>query len=227
MQIKNPKAQALSVLTQVGNKKMLNKSLFFPVRHSGFLPLPPGEGKGIGVVTVLLMLNLFIPVYADTPQGPNLGQPASKKEIVQWDIGIMPDGEGLPKGSGTAKQGRSVYEIHCVSCHGPEGSGGTADQLAGAKMALTSEYPEQTIGTYWPYATTLFDMTRRSMPMQNSGTLSNDEVYAVTAYLLYLNKIIGENDVMNSKSLPKVKMPNRDGFINEYLDLRGRTNVTD
>ena len=128
----------------------------------------------------------------------------------------MPDGAGLPKGSGTPQEGRAVYEKHCASCHGPDGRGGTADPLAGATMALTSEYPEKTIGTYWPYATTLFDMTRRSMPMNVPGTLSNDEVYAVTAYLLYLNKIIGEKDQMNAKTLSHVKMPNRAGFINVY-----------
>ena len=128
----------------------------------------------------------------------------------------MPDGEGLPKGGGTAKQGRAVYEKHCASCHGPEGGGGTADPLAGATMALTSDYPEKTIGSYWPYATTLFDMTRRSMPTSAPGTLSNDEVYAVTAYMLYLNRIIGEKDQINARTLPKVKMPNRDGFINAY-----------
>ena len=175
------------------------------------------------MVIILLMLNLISPVYADTPQGPALGQPVSKQEIAPWDIGIMPDGEGLPKGSGTAKQGRAVYEKHCASCHGPEGSGGTADQLAGAKMGLTSDYPEKTIGTYWPYATTLFDMTRRSMPTNAPGTLTNDEVYAVTAYLLYLNRIIGEKDQMNARTLPKVKMPNRDGFINVYeLEKAGK-----
>jgi mono/diheme cytochrome c family protein len=168
-------------------------------------------------MTVTLLVPGFLnPVYADAPQGPHLGQPASKKDIAQWEIGVMPDGEGLPAGKGTAKEGKLVYEKYCISCHGPEGSGGSADQLAGATMGLTSEYPEKTIGTYWPYATTLFDMTRRSMPMEAPGTLSSDEVYAVTAYMLYLNRIIGENDEMNAKTLPGVKMPNRDGFINVY-----------
>ena len=170
----------------------------------------------LGMLATLLILNFLKPVFADELQGPHLGQPASKKEIDQWEIGIMPNGEGLPRGTGTAQEGRVVYEKNCVSCHGPEGSGGTADQLAGATMTLTSEYPEKTIGTYWPYATTLFDMTLRSMPTNAPGTLTNDEVYAVTAYLLYLNKIIGEKDQMNAKTLPQVKMPNRAGFINVY-----------
>jgi len=168
-------------------------------------------------ITVITLSIAFLnPAFADPPQGPNLGQPATPEEIAHWDIGIMPDGEGLPEGKGTAKKGKAIYDKHCVACHGPEGAGGTADPLAGAKMPLTSEYPEQTIGAYWPYVTTIFDMTRRSMPMDKPGALTNDEVYAVTAYLLYLNNIIGENDEMNAETLPKIQMPNRDGFINVY-----------
>jgi cytochrome c len=168
-------------------------------------------------ITVITLIIIFLnTVFAEAPQGPNLGQPASPEQIAHWDIGIMPDGEGLPAGKGSVKEGKIIYDKHCAACHGPEGVGGTADQLAGAKMPLTSEYPEQTIGSYWPYATTIFDMTRRSMPMSAPGTLANDEVYAITAYLLYLNNIIGENDEMNAKTLPKVQMPNRDGFINVY-----------
>lgn len=128
----------------------------------------------------------------------------------------MPDGEGLPAGGGTAQQGKAVYDQHCASCHGPDGSGATGAALAGARMALTDAYPEQTIGTYWPYATTLFDMTRRSMPMNAPGTLANDDVYAVTAYVLYLNRIIAMDDEMNAGTLPRVKMPNRGGFINVW-----------
>lgn len=205
--------------------------LFLPrVSHAGAKHnlLPPGRGKeGWGwifqriAVLIGMAMGLFNPVFAGGLQSPNLGQPASKKEIAPWEIGIMPDGAGLPKGGGTAKEGRVVYEKYCISCHGPEGSGGTADPLAGATMGLTSEYPEKTIGTYWPYATTLFDMTRRSMPTNAPGTLSNDEVYAVTAYMLYLNKIIGEKDQMNAKTLPQVKMPNREGFINVYEQEEG------
>ena len=160
------------------------------------------------------------PAVAGAPQGPELGQPATPEQISQWDIGIMPDGEGLPAGGGNAVQGKTVYEISCIACHGPHGLGGTALQLAGAQMPLTSDYPELTIGSYWPYATTVFDMVRRSMPMNAPGTLTDDEVYAVTAYLLYINNIIGEADEMNADSLPKVQMPNRDGFINVYEQER-------
>lgn len=168
-------------------------------------------------MTVITLCAVFFNfAFAEAPQSPNLGPPATPEAISRWDIGVMPDGEGLPEGKGTAKEGKMIYEKFCVSCHGPEGAGGSADQLAGAKMPLTSDYPEQTIGSYWPYATTIFDMTRRSMPMDKPGTLTNDEVYAVTAYLLYLNNIIGENDEMNTETLPGIEMPNRDGFINVY-----------
>jgi len=187
-------------------------------------PLPPREGgvvvkgleSGKNLLVFLLIFSFINSVFANPPQSPDLGTPATPEQIVHWDIGVMPDGAGLPEGKGTAKAGKPIYEKHCVACHGPEGVGGTADVLAGAKMPLTSDYPEQTIGAYWPYATTIFDMTRRSMPMDKPGTLTDDEVYAITAYLLYLNNIIGENDVMTAETLPKVQMPNRDGFINVY-----------
>ena len=129
---------------------------------------------------------------------------------------VMPDGEGLPAGSGSVAEGKKVYQGQCLSCHGPLGQGASADQLAGAKMALTDDWPEKTVGNYWPYATTLFDFTRRSMPMQRPGSLSNDEVYAVTAYVLYLNAIIEKDSVLDAKSLLKVKMPNQNGFIDIY-----------
>ncbi len=145
-----------------------------------------------------------------------LGHPASPEEVASWDSSVFPDGEGLPEGQGSVAEGEKIYQQQCQVCHGDNGLGQSADQLAGAQMALTSEYPEQTIGSYWPYATTVFDMVRRSMPMTAPGSLTDNEVYAVTAYLLYLNKLIDKDDVMNASSLPKVKMPNEAGFINIY-----------
>ena len=156
------------------------------------------------------------PLYAEAPGGPGLGEPAMPGQIAQWDIGIMPDGRGLPAGKGNARQGKPLYDKHCANCHGPAGRGGSADQLAGAQKKLTDEYPELTIGTYWPYATTLFDMIRRSMPMTDPGVLDDNEVYAITAYLLYLNQIIDEDRDMDAGNLPEIAMPNRDGFINIY-----------
>ncbi len=169
----------------------------------------------ITLISVLIAVGIN-PLYAELI-GPELGQDVTPEEIAKWDISVFPDGEGLPKGQGNAEQGEKVYQQQCISCHGQGGLGTVAgDQLAGAQMGLTSKYPEQTIGTYWPYATTVFDVIRRSMPMTAPGSLSNNDVYAVTAYLLYLNNIIEKDDVMNDSTLAKVKMPNEDGFINSF-----------
>ena len=146
------------------------------------------------------------------PKGPSLGVPASADEIAAIDVSIGPDGAGLPPGSGTPKQGAEVYATKCLACHGPEGASGVNDRLVGGQGTLTSATPVKTIGSYWPYATTVFDYVRRAMPYPAPHSLGDDEAYAVTAYLLHLNGIIGANDVMDATSLPKVKMPNRDGF---------------
>ena len=145
--------------------------------------------------------------------GPGLGEPATPDEVRRWDWGVMPDGTGLPAGSGTAKQGQPLYERLCIACHGAGGLGNSGDQLAGAQMSLTSEWPEKTIGNYWPYATTLFDFIRRSKPMDRPGSLNAAEVYALAAYLLYLNGIIAEEQPLDAAALAKIRMPNRDGFI--------------
>ncbi len=147
-------------------------------------------------------------------KAPAFGSPVSAAEIARWDISIPPSGEGLPPGSGTAKQGEAVYVAQCQACHGAKGVGKPADPLVGGIGSLATGKPLRTVGSYWPYATTLFDYTRRAMPINNPLSLSNAEVYAVTAYVLYLNGIIAENAEMNAKTLPQVKMPNRDGFIN-------------
>jgi S-disulfanyl-L-cysteine oxidoreductase SoxD len=147
-------------------------------------------------------------------KAPAFGSPVSAAEIARWDISVPPSGEGLPTGSGTAKQGEAVYVAQCQACHGAKGVGKPADPLVGGVGSLATEKPLRTVGSYWPYATTLFDYTRRAMPINNPLSLSNEEVYAVTAYVLYLNGIIAENAEMNAKTLPQVKMPNRDGFIN-------------
>ena len=144
---------------------------------------------------------------------PNLGRPATQAEIAGWDISIAPDGRGLPPGSGTPSQGALVYTQKCQACHGEKGVGGPNDRLAGGQGTLASKTPVRTVGSYWPYSTTVFDYVRRAMPFNQPHSLSDSEVYAVTAYLLSLNGIIGEADVMNAETLPRVKMPNRDNFI--------------
>jgi S-disulfanyl-L-cysteine oxidoreductase SoxD len=147
---------------------------------------------------------------------PNLGRVATPAEVAGWDVSIPPDGTGLPPGRGTSAQGASVFEQKCQNCHGEKGAGQPNDRLVGGRGTLASKTPVRTIGSYWPYATTVFDYVRRAMPYTQSHSLSDDEVYAVTAYLLYLNGIIAEADVMDAQSLPKVKMPNRDNFILAY-----------
>ncbi|QCW84842.1 cytochrome c [Methylotuvimicrobium buryatense] len=155
-------------------------------------------------------------VVADELIGPGLGLQAPPEMLKQWNRDVFPDGTGLPLGRGTVREGETVYRAHCIGCHGSEGRGGSAEELAGAEHSLIDDPPDKTIGTYWPYATTLFDFTRRSMPLSNPGSLTDDQVYAVTAYLLYLNRIIGPDDEMNAQLLPAVVMPNQDGFIDNY-----------
>ncbi len=146
---------------------------------------------------------------------PHFGQPISPADAAAWDITIAPDGVGLPAGSGTPAQGAAIYAEKCAACHGDKGEGKLNDRLVGGQ--LTGNSPAvKTVGSYWPYATTLFDYVRRAMPWTAPKTLSNDEVYAVSAYVLRMNGIIGENDVMDAKTLAQVKMPNRDGFIQLY-----------
>jgi cytochrome c len=156
------------------------------------------------------------PSRPTAPVGPDLGVPATPAETAAADISVGPDGAGLPPGSGTPKQGAEVYAAKCVACHGADGANGINDRLVsgrGGRGTLTSPSPVKTIGSYWPYATTIFDYIRRAMPFQTPESLTNDQVYALTAYLLSENGIIGANDTMNAQTLPQVKMPNRNGFI--------------
>ena len=146
-------------------------------------------------------------------RGPNLGRTATPQELRAADISIPPSGAGLPAGSGDAKQGAQVYAAKCQACHGEKGAGKPADALVGGIGSLATGKPVRTVGSFWPYATTLFDYTRRAMPLQNPKSLTDDEVYAVSAYILYLNGIIAENAPMNAQTLAQVKMPNRDGFV--------------
>jgi S-disulfanyl-L-cysteine oxidoreductase SoxD len=147
--------------------------------------------------------------------GPNLGQPLSHAELAAWDINVLPDGTGLPKGSGTAAQGAPIYAQKCAACHGEQGKGGINAALVGAPPMKGMDSPK-TIANFWPYSTTLFDFIRRAMPFAQPRSLSDEEVYALTAYILAQNKLIGEQDVMDAQTLPKVRMPNRDGFIPRF-----------
>jgi len=170
------------------------------------------------LTAVMTILALAANASSVAQETPNLGGTATRAEIAGWDISIPPDGTGLPPGSGTPEQGAVVYAQKCQSCHGEKGAGKPNDQLVGGQGTLASKSPVRTIGSYWAYATTVFDYVRRAMPYSESKSLTNEEVYAVTAYLLHLNGIIGAQDVMNAQTLPQVKMPNRDNFIVVYPD---------
>jgi hypothetical protein len=145
----------------------------------------------------------------------DFGRPATSDEIKLWDMDIRPDGKGLPDGSGTVAHGKVVYDENCQACHGPNGQGGVKDRLVGGQGTLASANPVKTVGSFWPYATTLFDYIHRAMPYQAPGSFSVDDTYAVTAYILSLNGIVPEDGKLDKETLPKIKMPNRDGFIPE------------
>jgi S-disulfanyl-L-cysteine oxidoreductase SoxD len=154
------------------------------------------------------------PAVALSAESPNLGRVAAPDEIAAYDISIGPDGAGLPPGSGTANQGAAVFAAKCAACHGEKGAGQPNDRLVGGKGSLAGDKPPvKTVGSFWPYATTVFDYVRRAMPYNESKSLSSDEVYAVVAYVLALNGVIGESDTIDAQTLPKVPMPNRDGFV--------------
>jgi cytochrome c len=141
-----------------------------------------------------------------------VGRPPKPDELKAIDIDITPDGTGLPPGRSTAAAGKDVYTRRCETCHGPTGKEGPQDVLAGGKGSLATAKPQKTIGSYWPYATTLWDYIRRAMPFDHPGTLTPDEIYGATAYLLFLNGIVGDQQVIDQTTLPQVHMPNRNGF---------------
>ena len=163
----------------------------------------------IGLVT--FSATLFVTVFAQ--EGPGLGETPSADLIAAWDISVAPDGSGLPPGSGSAIEGAPVYALKCLTCHGPGGEGELNDRLVGGHGSIGGPAPAKTVGSYWPYATTVFDHIRRAMPYSQPQSLSDDETYALTAYLLYLNDILDEDSVMNAATLPAVEMPNRDNFV--------------
>jgi S-disulfanyl-L-cysteine oxidoreductase SoxD len=164
---------------------------------------------GIGV---LIAIAGVWPAAAQLPTY-GVGRPPSAEEIKAWDLTIPPDGQGLPPGSGTAVLGKAVFEERCASCHGETGEDPKYSRLVGGQGTLATDKPIKTIGSFWQYTTTLWSYIHRAQPFDEPGSLTPDQVYAVTAYLLYRNGIIGEQDVMNAKTLPLVQMPNRDGFV--------------
>jgi len=142
-----------------------------------------------------------------------LGRAPDAALLRAWDIDISPDGTGLPAGRGGVADGALIYARKCAACHGTRGEGNPMDQLVGGQGTLASPQPIKTIGSFWPFATTVFDYIRRAMPFNQPQSLTDDEVYAVTAYLLYCNGIVDETAVLDAKTLPEVAMPNRSGFV--------------
>ena len=165
-------------------------------------------------------LFVFFVAYAaagavSSAQSPTygFGRTPSADELKKIDIDILPDGRGLPQGSGTAATGKQVYTQRCATCHGPTGKEGPQDILVGGNGTLATAKPLKTVGSYWPYTTTLWDYIRRAMPFDHPGTLTDNDVYALTAYVLYLNDIVREDTVVSQSTLATIEMPNRNGFV--------------
>jgi S-disulfanyl-L-cysteine oxidoreductase SoxD len=171
--------------------------------------------NGAIVAASLWLASMSAAALAETP---NLGRPIDEAAIAAWDISILPDGTGLPKGSGTPAQGAPIFAEKCAACHGDNGKGGEAAALVSDRELAGISAAQKTIRNFWPYSTTIFDFVRRAMPFQMPRSLTDDEVYALTAYILSENKLIGATDTMDAQTLPKVKMPNRDNFIIRFPD---------
>ena len=168
----------------------------------------------VSLMTVLLAGCFLHSRLTDEPIGRvDLGQPATAEDIRPWDIDISPDGQGLPPGRGTVPQGAAVYAAKCAKCHGSSGTEGPMDRLVGGRQTLSTATPLKTIGSYWPYATTLYDYIHRAMPFDAPQSLTAEEVYSVTAWLLHQNGIIAEHTVVDAATLPTIQMPNRHGFV--------------
>jgi mono/diheme cytochrome c family protein len=142
-----------------------------------------------------------------------VGRPPGEEDLRSLGIIVAPDGTGLPEGSGTAVEGREVFASKCAKCHGEKGEGDVGPALVGGQGTLATPKPRKTVGSFWPHAAIVWDYVNRAMPFNQPGLLSHSQVYAVVGYILYMNGIVEERQVMNAKSLPKVRMPNRDGFV--------------
>jgi cytochrome c len=146
----------------------------------------------------------------------DFGRVATPEEIKGWDIDISPDGAGLPPGRGDVREGEAIFAEKCAACHGAHGQGKPMDPLVGGIGTLRDKKPEKTVGSFWPYATTLFDFVRRAMPLNAPQSLTPNQVYAVSAYVLFLNGIVSQDATLDTDALAKIKMPNRDGFVSAY-----------
>ena len=158
---------------------------------------------------------IFVAGAALSAQSPKygIGRAPTPSELRGWNTSISPEGEGLPDEQGTAFEAREIYANRCAKCHGDKGQGRDSVALAGGRGSLASAKPLRTVGSYWPYATTVWDYVNRAMPFDRPGTLTSSQVYSLTAYILYVNGIVKENEVMDAHTLPRIQMPNRKGFV--------------
>jgi len=168
------------------------------------------------------VLSLLVFGYSVASAQTSFSEPATAEDIALVNLSIDTNGQNLPDGSGTAEQGKPLYDAHCASCHGVDGEGTLANKLVGGHGTLGTDAPVKTVGSYWPYATTLFDYSRRTMPYMTPMSLSNDDYYAITAYILNMNDVIADDAVMDKSSLAEIVMPNREGFLNSYPDMPGK-----
>ena len=172
-----------------------------------------------GALAALLSLTALASCSSIAPGGQyaeashDIGTPVTDQDLAAWNIDVAPDGRGLPAGSGDVATGAHLFAAKCAACHGAQGQGGLGDPLIGGQGTLASAKPKRTVGSYWPYATTLFDYIRRAMPYNAPESLSADEVYALSAFLLNQNGIVPANTRLDAASLPRVVMPNHDGFV--------------
>ena len=168
--------------------------------------------KPLGYTAVTVSIVLYI-LLANSQEAVRLGTPVSEEQLAEFDLIAAPDGSGFPEGSGTAREGKAIYDARCAACHAAKGEGTSGNTVIVGGDMQSEEAPLRTVGSYWPYASTIFDFVRRAMPADAPKSLSNTEAYQVTAYVLYLNGIILEDTLINANTLNAVKMPNADGFI--------------
>ncbi len=180
-----------------------------------FLTMPNHRRISRGLRTTALVTMIWLPIFTAYAQLPSygVGLVPSPEEIEAWDLTIPPDGEGLPTGSGTATLGKAIYMNRCASCHGKNGGDSKYYLLVGGQGTLATDKPVPTVGSFWQFPTTLWSYMRRAKPIDEPGSFNSDQVYSVTAYLLYLNDIIGKDDILDATTLPQIRMPNRDGYV--------------
>ena len=167
-----------------------------------------------GILALLLVAGWLAPAGAQEAR-IQLGTPISEDQLIGFDLIAAPDGGGMPPGAGTARQGRAVYELNCLRCHAVNGAGVSGNTIIAGGDMRSEESPLRTVGSYWPHASTLFDFIRRAMPADAPKTLTDEEAYQVTAYVLFLNGIVGEDESINSETLTAIAMPNGDGFVDQ------------